>query len=128
MINPAKVFWQDFFILKKLELLGCFGALAFRESTKKLHHPKLLVRQGENDDLTLGGQESFHAFNMYFGVFAAAAMAHINGILHHGKAILLQVFPELRVVFPVGFGFGWQIKKNEYPQNLILVKPVKTIR
>ena len=88
-MNPAGIAWQDFLILKKLKLLGCFGTLAFRRSTKKFHHPKLLVREGEDDDFTFGRKESFHSLDVHLGIFAAAAMAHINGILHHSKAILL---------------------------------------
>jgi len=48
-------------------------------------------------------------------------MPHVNGILHHGKSILLQILAELGVILPVLFGFGGQIKKNKNPQDLVLV-------
>ena len=58
---------------------------------------------------------------MYIRILPAAAMPHINGVLHHGKSIFLQIFPELCIVFPVLLGFRWQVKKDEDPQNLVLI-------
>jgi len=58
---------------------------------------------------------------MHIRILPAAAMPHVNGILHHGKSILLQILAELGVILPVLFGFGGQIKKNKNPQDLVLV-------
>jgi hypothetical protein len=46
-------------------------------------------------------------------------MSDINRVLHHRKAILLQRFAELRSIFPLLFGIGWQIEKDKQPHNMI---------
>jgi hypothetical protein len=102
-------------------LLGRLGPASLLPATEKLHHTKLLIGEGKNDDFTPGCQKRLYTLYVHFSVFAAAAMPYINGILQHGKSILLKIFPEPGIVFPVLNGFGWQIKEYKYPQDMILV-------
>lgn len=73
---------------------------------EEFHGCKLPVSEVEYDHLALRGQVDFYPFSMDIGVFPAAAMPYIDGILEHGKTIFQQFFPKATIVSPVSLGFG----------------------
>ena len=79
---------SGFFVSKQLKLLRCIWFSGFGCWFKKLHHAKLFIGEGKHNNLSFRWQETFYPSLMYFSIFAAVAVAHINGILQHGKPIL----------------------------------------
>jgi len=106
---------------KKLQLLGRSRPVLQCPPPEKLHHPKLFIGQGHYYYFPFWSQKTFYTHYMHISIFAAVAMADINGKLHHGKPILLQVFPKHCVIMPILFGFGRQVEKYKNPQNPVLV-------
>jgi hypothetical protein len=60
--------------------------------------------------MPLGRENRFYSFDVDFRIFFTAAMPYVHAELKHIKTIRHYFFSELRVVFPVFFCFGWQIK------------------
>jgi len=113
---------QRFFhFLKQLQLLRSVRPLCGTGSFEKLHAPELGVRYFKDDHIAFFGQQSLHPFFMHFRIFPAAAMPGVYAVLNHGKPILHQAFPEIRISFPVFFRGRGQIKIYEDPQNPVLV-------
>jgi hypothetical protein len=106
---------------EKFKLLGGWRPVHFLLAPEKFHQPELFVGKGEYYDLSFGRKKGFYPSYMDVCIFAAAAMPHINAVLHHGETVLEQSFPEQGVLSPVFFGVGRQIKKNKYPQDPVLV-------
>jgi hypothetical protein len=106
LLSPA------LFILKHFQLLGNRHWLGFLFPIKQLHHPELLVCNRKNAYMPLRRQVHFGPFDMHIGIFPAAAMTKINTELKHGKAILQQLFSEIRIDPPVFCCFRREIKKD----------------
>lgn len=79
-----------FCFLKQFQLLRGLRSVNLSASAKKLHHPELAVGDFKNNYFAFLRQEVFHAPLVYFGIFAAGAMARIDGILHHSEAVFHQ--------------------------------------
>lgn len=112
---------RAFFILEKFKLLrGGLGS-SFFLAIKYFHHPELFVGYGHYAHMPFLGKYAFHSFYMYIGVFAAGAVANIDGKLEHGKAIGHYFLAESGSSFVIFFTYHRQIEKNKYPHNSVFV-------
>ena len=92
--------------LKKLQLLsGGVGWHLFL-CHKEFDFGELLVGDGEAAHLSVLGQGCLDALEVHGGIFAAGAVAHVDGELEHGEAVAQQVFAEVggSLAFPFGLG------------------------
>jgi hypothetical protein len=121
LIRQDEFFTLPDFSLKKLELLRSIGFFRLFWSPEKFHHTKLFIGERKHDDFAFGWQGEFYPFDVDLGIFATVTMPDVNGILHHGKPVFLEFLPEQGNVLPVLLGLRWQIVKDKYPHNPILV-------
>ena len=66
-----------------------------------LHHAKLLVGDAHYVNMAPGWQIGLGSLYVYLGVFAAAAMPHIDTELKHLKTICQHFLSECSILFPV---------------------------
>lgn len=76
--------------LEQFQLLWRIGPSPFFRSHKEFHVRKLTISYRENDDFSLARKDFFDPFDVNGCIFTAVAMADVDRILQHGKAILLQ--------------------------------------
>lgn len=119
--NDDKVDAPSMLELKKLQLLWGIRALRFSFSMKKLHPAKLGIGNFENDHLPFGWQKFLYSLFVNSSVFSAAAVACIDAVLDHRKAVQQQTFPKPLVGLLFLFGSGRQIEIDKYPQNPVFV-------
>ena len=93
-------------------------------SIKKLHGGKLFVGDGENPYFSVRGQQVFHTAHVYFGIFAAGTVAHVDGELEHGETVAQEVLAEVGCRFPFALGFGGKVEKYKYPHNSVFAEAV----
>lgn len=99
-------------MLKQFQLLWGVWQFFFVFSVIQFHHSELFIRYSHDADMPPWRKDFFYALNMYVGIFAAAAMAQVNGKLEHSKAIIHNILTKFGIYLPVLFGFGRQVKKN----------------
>lgn len=104
------LFFYSCFLLKKFQLLRGFRVGGNILASENFHHPELFISDGQNPDMALWGQNSFYSFDVYFGIFFAAAMPYVHAKLEHRKTIGHYFFPEFGIILLVGFCFRWQVK------------------
>ena len=86
------------------------------------HQTELLICNGHYPDMAFWREDGFDSFYMNVSVFATGAMPDIHAELKHGKSVRHDFLPEKGIVFPVFFGFGWEVEKYQYPHNTIGVE------
>lgn len=91
-------------------------------AAEKLHHAELTVGKRKKDDFPLRRQKILDPLDVYFCVFPARAMAGIDGILEHGKAVLQKLLSEKRCILSVLFCFGREVVIHKYPHDAISVE------
>lgn len=106
-------------LLKKFQLLGCCQLCLLNLTPKILDFAKLFIRNAQNTRQSGWRHRSPNPRNMNIHILLRRAMSNIDRVLHHRKTILLQCFAELRCIFPLLFGCGWQIEKDKQPHNMI---------
>jgi hypothetical protein len=102
-------------------LLGSARRFGFFLPVKYFHHAELLVGDGENSNMTFFGQNPFYSFDVDIGVFAAWAMAEIDGKLEHVETISHDLLAEPGSYFSFLFSYNGQIEKDQYPQDPVFV-------
>lgn len=115
-------------IFSKNSQLRCFSLLCcfFSLTDKVFHIAVLFIGDSQHANQPFFWQDVFHPLDVLSSVFQAGAMAHINGILHHGETVIEQTFPEVCVGFTLGLSFGRHIKEDKKPHNVVGVNPVET--
>jgi len=103
-------------------LLRCFGPCAFNRTPEILHVAVLLVRNSQQAGEPRRRHRPAHPFHVHLQGLFRGAVAHVNRVLHHREAVLLQCLAKLRRVAPLGFGVGRQIEKNEQPHDPISIQ------
>ena len=84
-----------------------------------LHSFKLFVGELADPDFAVGGNAGADAFEVDFSVFFTGAMAVVDGVLHHGKAVFEQVFAEASVAFACFRGVSWEVEEDNEPHGSI---------
>ena len=111
---------------KELQLLtGGIDALCFL-SVEQLYLAELLVRDAQNAYFPVVGEEGLHALDVDGGVFAAGAMAQIDGELEHGEAVPLQVLPKVDIGLLVFLCLGWRTDQHQYQQDALIADTFHT--
>ncbi len=107
------------FLLKHFQLGGRFFGSCSAFSKVNLHPCKLFVGELDHPYLAIRWNARADALLMDFGVFLAGAVAEIDGILHHGKAVLEKAFAKVGVLLPSLFGIGREVEENDDPHTTV---------
>ena len=68
---------------------------------------KLLVGDTHDTNLTKLWQDGLYTFAMHLSILHAGTVAHIDGELEHGEAVLNETLAELRVLLDVLLRLCW---------------------
>ena len=74
--------------LKEFQLLARSIGLMWFLGDEEFYLGELLVGDGHQADLSVFGKSGFHSALVDGGIFAAGTMAHVDGELKHGEAVL----------------------------------------
>lgn len=113
--------------LEQLQLLRSFSPFNLFLARKNFHLPELLVGDADYSNLPGGRQGGFGPFDVHFGILAGGAMTQIDGELKHRKAVGQELLTKIRVLLPLLFCFGRQVKKYKYPHNSIFRETIHYI-
>ncbi len=124
MFSGQKPLFVAFFVSEKFELFGLgwhrFGGL----SPVVNYLTVLFVGYLQNTYLPFGRQHFLYAFYVYFGTLARGTVPGVNAVLHHGKTVFYQFFPETGRVFAFAFGIGGKIEKYKKPHDPVGIELV----
>jgi hypothetical protein len=104
---------------KHFQLLSGLRCLGPVQSFKDLNHAKLLVRYGQNANVTLGWKTFPDSRDMNFAIFSTWAVPDVHAELEHLKSVLEHTFSETRVGLPIGFCFRRQVEHDKDPHDSI---------
>ena len=125
--TPVKSIWCIFRISKnednelseKFQLLRRFRLGTFAFAPEVQYIPVLFVRHRQNTRKSSRRHRSLNPLDVDLHILLRSTMTHIDWILHHREAVLLQRFAELCRMASFGLGIGRQIEKDKQPHNPI---------
>ena len=92
--------------LEKFELQGRWFRLLRLRSIEEFDVLELLVRDAQHPHLSRIRKDSLHSLHVYFHIFAAGTVSHVDGELEHGETILYETLSEVGIHPSVFLGFG----------------------